>query len=88
MTQTVFTTGYGGKKPDDIMDILVEANAILFDIRFSPRSRNPVWSGKQMKAFFGDRYQHVNALGNKNFKSGPSPSSTMRRVAKRLKVAN
>lgn len=70
MTTTVYLTGYSGKSPDDILEILTEINGNLFDVRFSPRSRNPEWSKKRLTEFFGDRYAHVNALGNKNYKGG------------------
>ena len=45
-------------------------DAIVFDVRFSPFSRNPEWSGKRLSALLGRRYRHVKALGNANYKNG------------------
>ncbi len=69
MTTDVYTTGYGGKKPADVLAIITAVNCDLFDIRFSARSRNPQWALSNMIAFFGEeRYTHVKALGNKNYR--------------------
>jgi uncharacterized protein (DUF488 family) len=73
MTRQVFTLGYSGRTPDEIRQIVEDHDAILFDIRFSPRSRVPQWTRKQLTALMGaDRYQHIKALGNQNYKGdGP-----------------
>lgn len=70
MTQRVYTIGYGGRKPSEIKQIAEALDAIVFDIRFSPRSRNPQWAGKNVKALLGDRYHHVREFGNRNYKGG------------------
>ncbi len=71
MTNTIYTYGYGGKHPEELEKLVAELNATLFDVRFSPRSRNPAWSGKRLRERFNDRYQHVKAFGNANYKGGP-----------------
>lgn len=71
MTQKVFTIGYSGRKPQELKQICENLDAVIFDIRFSPRSRVAHWSGKRLGELLGDRYLHVKALGNVNYKGGP-----------------
>lgn len=71
MTQQVYTFGYSGHTSAQLKQLAEELDAIVFDIRFSPRSRDPQWSGKRLRAALGHRYQHIRELGNENYKSGP-----------------
>jgi uncharacterized protein (DUF488 family) len=71
MTQTVYTIGYAGKSADDVKRIAEELYATVFDVRFSPRSRNPQFSGRRLAQLLGGRYVHVRAFGNRNYKDGP-----------------
>lgn len=71
MTVRVYTLGYSGKKMYEIEELVKQVGGILFDIRFSPRSRAPVWNGSNFREVFGARYKHVKALGNRNYKGGP-----------------
>lgn len=41
----------------------------LVDIRFSPASRNPAWSGARLRAALGSNYVHLKAFGNENYKA-------------------
>ena len=67
-----FTAGYMGKKPEDLLRRAIELDAILCDIRYAPRSRNPVWNKEKLETMFGDRYRWVFAFGNKNYRGdGP-----------------
>ena len=68
MTRQVYTLGYSGRQLDEIRAMVEEKEAILFDIRFSPRSRNPTWSEGNLRAAFGARYRHIRALGNANYR--------------------
>lgn len=68
---TIYTMGYSGRTIGQILEIAEEKNATVFDIRYSPRSRNPQFSGKRMAEMLGDRYMHCRAFGNKNYKGGP-----------------
>jgi uncharacterized protein (DUF488 family) len=70
MTTEVYSIGYGGRSPAQLLSILEEKDAVLFDIRFSPASMNPQWSRKQLSQTLGNRYVHVQALGNANYKNG------------------
>lgn len=72
MTTTVYTLGYTGRKPHDIKALVTALDATLIDIRFSPLSRCAYWTKQAFVTLLGDRYQHLKALGNANYKSdGP-----------------
>jgi len=71
VTHIVYTLGYSGRKMDEIEALVAEREAILFDVRFSPRSRDPVWSGSSLRRVFGQRYRHIRAFGNRNYRDGP-----------------
>lgn len=73
MTRQVYTIGYTGRKPEEVKRIVRDMDAVLFDIRFSPRSRIPQWAGSNVSALVGvGNYRHVKALGNANYKGdGP-----------------
>lgn len=73
MTRQVYTIGYSGRKPEEIKRIVRDMDAVLFDIRFSPRSRIPQWAGSNVSALVGaGSYRHLEALGNSNYKGdGP-----------------
>jgi len=43
---------------------------VICDIRYAPASRHPQWHKHQLAQLFGTRYQHVQALGNRNYKNG------------------
>lgn len=70
MTNKVYTIGYTGRKPESIKEIVTTLGATLLDIRLSPRSRVPHWNEGPLRALLGDRYRHVRALGNVNYKAG------------------
>lgn len=71
MTKQVYTTGYGGKKTGTILNLAKKYDAIILDIRYSPRSRNPDWSRKRMQERMGERYIHAHEFGNINYRGGP-----------------
>lgn len=66
----VYTVGYGGhrQRPAHLLETVVAAGGVVVDVRLSARSRLPQWSGAQLRAVFGDRYEHVPELGNRNYK--------------------
>lgn len=64
----VFTTGYTGKRPDDLRALVTRLGAVLFDIRFSPRSRVPRWEKGALVELLGADYRHLPALGNTNYR--------------------
>lgn len=67
----LYTFGYSGRRPEELLALAEQLDAIITDIRFSPRSRVPQWSGGRLVRFLGDRYCHLPALGNRNYKGGP-----------------
>jgi uncharacterized protein (DUF488 family) len=67
LTQICYTLGYTGRKLAEIIRILEERDAILFDIRYSPRSRNPDYNKDYLQAALKDRYVWVKDLGNVNY---------------------
>jgi hypothetical protein len=71
MSNKVFTFGYQGHKPEDLLRECQRLGAVVCDIRFRPVSRNPVWNQSRLKQMFGERYMHIGALGNRNYKGGP-----------------
>jgi uncharacterized protein (DUF488 family) len=48
-----------------------QLDAVVVDIRFSPRSRNPHWTAGRLTSLLGERYRHLAVLGNRNYKGGP-----------------
>lgn len=40
------------------------------DIRFSPRSRILDWTAGRLAKLLGNRYRHLPALGNRNYRGG------------------
>jgi uncharacterized protein (DUF488 family) len=66
----MYTLGYSGWTPETIKGAAQTRNAVVCDIRYSPASRHPQWRKRQLVQRLGARYQHVQALGNRNYKNG------------------
>ncbi len=66
---TIYTLGYSKWKIEALAPVVARLDAVLFDVRYSPRSRNPDWSRKRLIEKFGDNYTHVREFGNLNYKS-------------------
>jgi len=64
-----YTTGYTGKAFEQLPALLDFHDAILADIRFAPVSRHLQWTKNYLSLMLGDRYRHVAALGNRNYKT-------------------
>lgn len=71
MMQPLYTFGYSGRLPDQLQALVEQLDAVVVDIRFSPRSRIPDWNGGRLQKLLGKRYRHLRALGNRNYKGGP-----------------
>src|SRR6266853_6783311 len=67
----IYTTGYTGVQVDRLAQFLEAQDTLLADIRFAPMSRNPVYTEAQLAARFQERYFHLYALGNRNYRGGP-----------------
>lgn len=72
MNAIIYTAGYGaGWSIETLRQALEKTGAALVDIRQAPWSRSPQWQKQTLAAAFGDRYAHVPALGNLNYRGGP-----------------
>lgn len=65
-----YTTGYTDKNVADLPDLLDKLDAVLVDIRFSPNSRQIVWTKNYLSLLLKKRYQHIPQLGNRAYKEG------------------
>lgn len=77
---TLYTLGYTGIKPAQLLAKAIELQAIVLDTRYSPRSRAPQWNGMELARLLGQHYQHAPALGNINYKNGGPIEINMPRV--------
>lgn len=68
-----YTTGYTGKAVEDLPAMLDYYDAVLADIRFAPVSRHLQWTKNYLSLMLRERYRHVAALGNRNFRSADGP---------------
>jgi len=66
----IYTAGYGSLTPARLKELVEELDAQLFDVRFSPMSRVPIWRGFALARQYGDRYAHLKAFGNAAYKTG------------------
>jgi len=70
--RTLFTLGYTGLgSVGRLLEIAMEHNAVIADIRLSARSRNPLWNRGNLERCLLDRYVYLgDELGNRNYKNG------------------
>ena len=66
----IYTLGYSGRSLASLVDLVQGLNAVLVDIRFSPASRNPDFSGRRLREALGEQYVHLKAFGNENYRNG------------------
>ena len=90
-TLTVFTLGYSGWKPEEVLRIAEQFDVIVADVRYRPFSRDAQWLKPSLQKLLGDRYVHIAGFGNKNYKSdGPTiladPDTGMRVAEALMKV--
>lgn len=64
----LYDLGYIGCNLLDLKAAVEATGAILLDVRFSPRSRNPTWNRYNLVKVFGEQYVHCRSLGNENYK--------------------
>jgi hypothetical protein len=69
-TPKVYLAGYAGRTPNNLEALLLALDAEIGDIRQSPRSKSPEWSGASLRARFGSRYHHLPGFGNINYQGG------------------
>lgn len=80
----IYTIGYGaGWTPARLGAEVQRLGAALWDIRYSPRSRTPVWNEQALRSLVGAaNYAHAFPLGNRNYRGdGPitlvNPAATV-----------
>jgi len=69
LLSSFYTTGYTGKAVDQLPALLDFHDAVLADIRFAPVSRHLQWTKNYLSLMLKERYRHVAALGNRNYKT-------------------
>lgn len=68
----LYDLGYSQIQDSDLLlQLIGKLDAIVIDVRFSPKSRGPQWRASNLQSQFGDRYIHIPELGNVNYKGGP-----------------
>lgn len=66
---TLYTAGYTGSTPEKLLAAAERLKALIVDVRLMPYSKwAPHWNKKALIETWGDRYVHVEALGNLNYK--------------------
>lgn len=67
---TIYTFGYQGSTVEQLEAYQREHDALVVDIRYSPRSRHPQWMKAALVEELGENYYWIQALGNVNYWSG------------------
>jgi len=67
---TIYTLGYGKKPLAEIRALAEQLNALVVDVRYSPRSRKPEYNKSGFERVLNESYVHVPELGNLNYKNG------------------
>lgn len=60
----VLLCGYSGHCPERLREICVELNAVVFDVRLKPYSKDSRWSAPELAALLGERYVGLPQWGN------------------------
>lgn len=66
----IYTFGYTGLTMEAVKKKAEELDAYVLDIRYMAGSRAPVWRKGNFASALKERYIHVQALGNENYKGG------------------
>lgn len=65
----VHTAGYiGAWTLATLVAKVEEIDAVVVDVRLSPRSRNPQWRGPTLASALKERYVHIREFGNVNYR--------------------
>ena len=67
----IYTLGYADWTIENVIEEVRNRNAILVDVRQSPQTSKPGFSRAELKERLENRYRHVSAFGNVNYKGGP-----------------
>ncbi len=69
----VYTAGYSAWEPEQLFSVARSLEAVIVDVRLSPRSRDPRWRLSKLAAMGGDDYLWVPELGNTNYREEDAP---------------
>lgn len=67
----VYTLGYARWTIEQVATTLQDLDGVLVDIRHAPYTSKPGFTKSELDARFRDRYRHLEAFGNVNYKDGP-----------------
>ena len=66
----IFSIGYAGKTPAEILRLAEALDADIIDVRLNPRSRHHRWNNSSLQISLAGRYQHWKCFGNLLYKEG------------------
>lgn len=61
------------KDPAILAQVVEKLDAVVFDVRWSPRSRDYRWNNSALQSLLSQRYLHVQELGNVNYRDWSAP---------------
>lgn len=70
-----YTVGYGNYPVARLFKAARSVNGHILDIRHAPRSERPEWCEEALAATFGVRYEHLPALGNRQYRASRTGSA-------------
>ena len=71
MPNPIYTLGYAQWDIEEVEAQVKGLDAVLVDVRRSPNTTKPGFAKPDLQARFADRYVHLPAFGNVNYKDGP-----------------
>lgn len=71
MSKPIYTLGYAQWSIVEVESQLDALDADLIDVRQRPYTTKPGFEKSDLRARLGDRYRHLPAFGNVNYKKGP-----------------
>ena len=71
MPTTIYTLGYAQWDIGEVEAQVNDLDAVLVDVRRSPNTTKPGFAKPDLQARFDDRYVHLPAFGNVNYRGGP-----------------
>jgi len=66
----IYTAGYAGHTPLELLRVATKLDALVIDTRASPRSKIPGWGRTELEGTFGLRYHYLGFWGNLKHKEG------------------
>lgn len=72
MPAIIYTLGYAQWDVEEVEARMDALEAVLVDVRRSPNTRKPGFAKPDLRTRLNDRYLHLPAFGNVNYKNGPT----------------